>query len=200
MRGLVDRRRDRSRRGRGAARLAAVAGGDHSGESVRASSWADDVCGTVGAWEGQLEAIGDDVELNNIGARQNDGGSGDHVEGVPYVRSAIDRVIDATDQTLQEGLTRAGMPDTATATSPHAPSLPGRRRRRTSSSPSRKTSRTTRTPRPPPSPALGEAVQVLERSAIAGREVFELVAGLEPELDDAFDGSGECRRLMDEEP
>ncbi len=94
---------------------AAVAGGDHSGESVRASSWADDVCGTVGAWEGQLEAIGDDVELNNIGARQNDGGSGDHVEGVPYVRSAIDRVIDATDQTLQEGLTRAGIPDTASA-------------------------------------------------------------------------------------
>ncbi len=41
---------------------------------------------------------------------------------------------------------------------------------------------------------------MLERSAIAGREVFELVAGLEPELDDAFDGSGECRRLMDEEP
>ena len=37
-------------------------GADNKGDTVKASNWADDVCGTVGSWEGQLEAIGDDVK------------------------------------------------------------------------------------------------------------------------------------------
>ena len=40
-------------------------GRDNSGETVQPASWADDVCGTVGAWQGQLKDIGDDVRHNN---------------------------------------------------------------------------------------------------------------------------------------
>jgi hypothetical protein len=167
---------------------------------VRPDSWARDVCGAVGAWEGQLEAIGDDVELNNIGARQNDGASGDHVEGTPYVRSAIDRVIEATDQTLQRGLERAGIPDTATGEVASRAFLAWAQTtenelRAVEEALDDEPNTTAAAFR-----GLGEAVAVLERSAIAGREVFELVAGLEPELGDAFDSSGECRRLRDEDP
>jgi hypothetical protein len=35
-------------------------GRDNSGKIVRTSSWANDVCGTIGAWEGRLEDIRDD--------------------------------------------------------------------------------------------------------------------------------------------
>lgn len=88
-------------------------GRDHTGETVRASSWADDVCGTVGAWDGTLEDLRDEISHNNYGARMNDGGSGDSVEANIFVRTAITRAIRATNDVLQEGLKRAGTPDTS---------------------------------------------------------------------------------------
>ena len=36
---------------------AAGNGRDHTGEKVRVNTWAGDVCGTVGTWEGQLKDI-----------------------------------------------------------------------------------------------------------------------------------------------
>ena len=91
--------------------VAAIGNTDNTGETVRASKWADDVCGTTGAWEGQLEGIRDEMSASNFAARQNDGGSGDSVEETISVREAVDRAIRATTDTLQEGLTRAGIPD-----------------------------------------------------------------------------------------
>ena len=55
---------------------------------MRASNWAEDVCGTIGAW-GQIEAIADEVRTANAAVRPNDGGSGDSVEGTIFVRTAI---------------------------------------------------------------------------------------------------------------
>ena len=86
-------------------------GRDHTGDTVRASRWAQDVCGTTGAWEGELEGIRDELSASNFAARQNDGGSGDSVEETISVREAVDRAIRATTDTLQEGLKRAGIPD-----------------------------------------------------------------------------------------
>ena len=51
-----------------------------------AGAWADDVCGAVGAWEGQLEAIGDELDAQQRRRAAHDGGSGDAVEGTVYVR------------------------------------------------------------------------------------------------------------------
>lgn len=179
---------------------AAVGGRDNTGEEVRASSWADDVCGTVGAWEGQLEAIGDELRLNNVGARRNDGGSGDHVEGIVYVRSVVDRVIDATDQTLQEGLARAGYADT---TQGRQASLVLRNWAQDTENALiavRQSMKDDPDTTAASFAALGNAVAALERSAVQGRAAFRQVAALEPELADALDGSRECRDLMREEP
>ena len=43
----------------------------------------------------------------------NDGGSGDAVEGNVFVRAVITRAIRDTDDVLQEGIKRAGIPDTS---------------------------------------------------------------------------------------
>jgi hypothetical protein len=93
---------------------AAVGNGrDHSGEKVRANKWADDVCSTVGAWEGQLKDIREELRHNNWGARRSDGYTGDAQEEVLTIHGATDRAIRATQETLQEGLKRAGIPDTS---------------------------------------------------------------------------------------
>ena len=94
--------------------IAAASGGrDHTGDTIRASQWADASCGSVGAWAGDLKAIRDDLQRNNYAARQNDGGSGDSVEEHVSLRDAVNRAIRATEDTLQEGLKRAGNPDVA---------------------------------------------------------------------------------------
>ena len=181
--------------------VAAVDNGrDNTGETVRAERWADDVCSAVGAWEGQLEVIGDEVELNNVGTRRSDGGSGDQVEGTVYVRTAVDRVIEATDVTLQEGLKRAGTPDVprgrqaslvlrnwAQATENELVEV----KRALDEGPNTTAAAFA---------ALGQAVGALEDSALAGRAAFRQVARLDPELADAIESSGNCRRLMDDQP
>ena len=180
---------------------AADNGRDQTDETVRVESWADDVCGTVGAWEGQMEAIGDELELSNVGARRNDGGSGDHVEGTVYVRGAIDRAIEATDQTLQEGLKRAGYPDVSQGRQASAIMRDWAQ----STENGLRVSEATLDDEPNSTTAafraLGLSVASLERSAIEGRAAFARVGALDSELADALDSRGNCRRLKeDQEP
>lgn len=181
--------------------LAAATGGrDNSGETVRASTWADDVCGTVGAWEGQLEDIREEMQRNNYAARQNDGGSGDSVEEHVTVHQAVDRAIEATQDTLEEGLKRAGIPDEIRGA---AASLILRDwAERTESSLRVAKAQIRQKPR-----SVSEAfanlvppVTALARSAIAGRAAFREVAALDPALEEAVDRSGNCRRLMEDTP
>lgn len=175
-------------------------GRDHTGDTVRTSGWADDVCGTVGAWEGDLESIRNELQDSNFAARQNDGGSGDSVEQRVTLRSAVDRAIRATETTLQEGLERAGTPDLSD----------GAQASQTLQSWAQRTENNLRVAKAelkqrPDSPAaafsaLVSPVTALARSALDGRAAFRKVAALDPELADAIDGSGNCRRLMKEEP
>lgn len=181
--------------------VAAVGNGrDNTGETVRASRWADDVCGATGAWEGELEAIRDELRKSNYAARQNDGGSGDSVEETISVRQAVDRAIRATTDTLQTGLERAGNPDANRGTAASAVLAAWARR----------TERNLRVAKAlmnekPRSPAeafanLGPPVRALARSALQGRAAYKRVAALDPDLADALAGSGNCRRLMEEAP
>jgi hypothetical protein len=180
--------------------VAAVGSSDKTGETVRASSWADDVCGTTGAWEGQLEAIRDEMSASNFAARQNDGGSGDSVEQTISVREAVDRAIRATTDTLQTGLERAGIPDANQGSKASATLLTW----------ANKTEENLRLAKgllkeKPNSPAeaLGNLVPpaaALARSAVEGRAAYKRVAALDPALADALDGSRNCRDLMKETP
>lgn len=171
-------------------------GRDNSGETVRSSQWADDVCGTVGAWEGQLKGIREDLRHNNWAARRSDGGTGDSDEQIVTIRGATDRAIRATQQTLQEGLKRAGIPD---ANQGSQAALVLRDWANATEHDLRVAKAVLK--QKPTSVSEGFAslippVTALARSAVAGRAAFTKVAALDPALSDALDRSGNCRRLM----
>lgn len=179
---------------------AAIGGQDNTGESVRPSSWADDTCQTIGAWEGALEGIGDDLRSTNSAARQNDGGSGDHVEMTVYVRESVDRAIQVTNETLQEGLERAGYPDVPQG---RQAALILQNWAQQTENALIAVSETLEDEPATPSTALGgvaDAASALRASAVGGRAAFAQVAALDPELADALDGSSDCRELQDEQP
>jgi hypothetical protein len=179
---------------------AAVGSRDDTGEAVRPPAWADHTCQTIGAWEGDLEAIGDELRSTNSAARQNDGGSGDHVERTIYVREAVDRAIEVTNETLQEGLERAGYPDVAQG---REAALILRNWAQQTENALIAARQTLKDKPATPSAglvALSDAASALRASAVAGRAAFAQVAALDPEIADALDGSRDCRELQDEQP
>jgi hypothetical protein len=179
---------------------AGVANSDNTGETVSASRWADDVCGSVGAWEGQLEAIGDELQESNYGAHQNDGGSGDSVERRIFVRQAIDRAIQATRDTLRDGLKRAGFPNAPKGVQAAAIlrtwALKTEHDLRVAKQALRNDADTTSAAYS----ALEGAVAALQKSAIEGRAAFQQASGLDPALADALSGSDNCVELQKEQP
>jgi hypothetical protein len=166
--------------------IAAIDNGrDYTGQTVPVRHWADDVCGTTGAWEGQIEDIRDELRLSNFAARRSDGGSGDSVEETISLRQAVDRAISATHQTLHTGLLRAGIPSVNAG--------------------NRASSILSALKTKPTSPAeafqlLVAPAQALARSAVDGRASFKDVGQLDPDLADALSGSRNCRDLMKEKP
>jgi hypothetical protein len=179
---------------------AVVANSDNTGETVSASRWADDVCGSVGAWEGQLEAIGDEVQQSNYGAHRNDGGSGDSVERRIFVRDAIDRAIQATRDPLREGLKRAGLPDTsggvASAAIIRAWALKTEHDLRVA----KQTLRNDVDTNSQAAAALELAVNALKQSAVNGRLAFQQAGSRDTDLANAFGASDNCTELQKEQP
>jgi hypothetical protein len=181
--------------------VAAVGNGrDNTGETVRSSRWADDVCGTTGAWEGELEAIRDEMRKSNYATRQNDGGSGDSVEQTIFVREAVDRAIRATTDTLQKGLKRAGQPDANQGAQASTTLL-------TWANTTEKNLRVAKAllkekPRSP-AEAFGNLVPpaaALAVSAVQGRAAYKRVAALDPALADALNSSRNCRDVQKSAP
>jgi hypothetical protein len=177
---------------------AAVAGQDNTGQTVSAQGWADDVCGTIGAWEGQLEAIRDELDQSNYAARRNDGGSGDSVERTLVVRAAIDRAIQATNDTLREGLKRAGSPEgvggQAAALALRAWALKTEHDLRVAKAILNRNPGSTTAAYE----ALTAATRALQQSLVTGRAVLVRAAGAEG-LADAFSGSDNCQALREEQ-
>ena len=92
---------------------AAIGGRDESGETVPAGEWAQSVCGAVGVWRGELEAIVDDVRNPNA---ETAAGSEEPQSETPqgrtgFIRKGLERTVGATE-TLVEGIDNAGVPDT----------------------------------------------------------------------------------------
>lgn len=92
---------------------AAIGSRDESGEQVTAGEWAQSVCGAVGVWRGEIEAIVEDVRTPN--ASSTAGGEEPQSETpqgrTGFVRKGLERAVQATE-TLVEGVDRAGIPDT----------------------------------------------------------------------------------------
>jgi hypothetical protein len=91
---------------------AAIGGDDDTDETVTALEWADNVCGTVLVWRGEMESIVDGVRAagqagtsgTESGAQSPQGRSGSVLTG-------LEQALLATE-TMVEGIARAGVPDT----------------------------------------------------------------------------------------
>jgi hypothetical protein len=87
---------------------------DESGEPVTAGEWAQNTCGAVGVWRGEIEAIVDDIRTPS--STSTAGGEEPQSETpqgrAGFVRKGLERAVQATE-TLVEGIDNAGIPDTA---------------------------------------------------------------------------------------
>jgi hypothetical protein len=92
---------------------ALVGNRDDSDETVPAGQWAQSVCGAVGVWRGQLEAIVEDIRTPGAaGATGTEEPQSETPQGrTGFVRSGLERAIQATE-TMVEGIDNAGVPDT----------------------------------------------------------------------------------------
>jgi hypothetical protein len=87
---------------------------DDSGETVPAGAWAQSVCGAVGVWRGELEAIVEDIRTPSA---TPPAGSEEPQSETPqgrrgFVRSGLERAVQATE-TMVEGVENAGIPESA---------------------------------------------------------------------------------------
>ena len=85
---------------------------DKSGETVPASAWAQSVCGAVGTWRGEMEAIVRDVRnppsRGSLGVEEP---QSETPQGrTELVRTGLESGVRAT-KTLVEGIENAGTPD-----------------------------------------------------------------------------------------
>ena len=86
---------------------------DERGEPVTAGEWAQNVCGSVGAWRGELEAIVDDIRTPSAVSTAGEEPQSETPQGrTGFVRKGLERTVRAAE-TLVEGIDRAGVPDTA---------------------------------------------------------------------------------------
>jgi hypothetical protein len=82
-------------------------------ETVTAGQWAQNVCGTVAVWRGQIETIVDDVRNPpSRGSLGTEEPQSETPQGrTALVREGLERAVQATDGAI-EGIERAGTPDT----------------------------------------------------------------------------------------
>ena len=85
---------------------------DDNGETVTAGEWAQNVCGAVGVWRGEVEAIVEDVRTPNANAAGGEEPQSETPQGrTGFVRKGLERGVEAT-KTMVEGIDNAGVPDT----------------------------------------------------------------------------------------
>ncbi len=86
---------------------------DKRGDTVTAGEWAQNVCGAVGVWRGEAEAIVEDIRTPNANAVAGEEPQSETPQGrTGFVRKGLERGVEAAD-TLVEGVDNAGIPDTA---------------------------------------------------------------------------------------
>jgi hypothetical protein len=86
---------------------------DRRGETVTAGEWAQNVCGSVAVWRGELEAIIDEVQApSSANAAVGEEPQSETPQGrTAFIRKGLDRTVQAAE-VLVEGVDNAGVPDT----------------------------------------------------------------------------------------
>lgn len=92
--------------------VALIGDDDDTGETVSALEWADNVCGTVLVWRGELETIVDGVRSSGqAGTSGSESGAESPQGRSGSVLTGLEQALLATE-TMVEGIARAGVPDT----------------------------------------------------------------------------------------
>ena len=85
---------------------------DDEGEPVTAGEWAQNVCGAVGVWRGEIEATIEQIRTPSAnGAPGSEPQSETPQSRTGFVRKGLERSVQATE-TMVEGIDNAGVPDT----------------------------------------------------------------------------------------
>ena len=83
---------------------------DDRDESVSAGQWAQSVCGAVGVWRGEVEAIVEDVRTPAATAAEEP--QSETTQGrTGFIRAGLERAVQSAE-TLVEGVENAGVPET----------------------------------------------------------------------------------------
>ncbi len=92
---------------------ALIGDNDRRGETVTAGEWAQNVCGSVAVWRGQLEAIIDDVQdPSAANAAVGEEPQSETPQGrTAFIRKGLDRTVEAA-KVMVDGVDNAGVPDT----------------------------------------------------------------------------------------
>ncbi len=92
---------------------ALIGDGDRRGETVPAGEYAQNVCGAIGVWRGELESIVEDIRTPT--SESTAGGEEPQSETpqgrTGFLRKSVERGVQAAE-TLVEGIDNAGVPDT----------------------------------------------------------------------------------------
>ena len=85
---------------------------DEGGETVTGGEWAQNVCGAVGVWRGEVEAIVEDLRTPNANATSGEEPQSETPQGrTGFVRKGLERGVQAAE-TMVVGIDNAGIPDT----------------------------------------------------------------------------------------
>ena len=85
---------------------------DDGGEPVSAGEWAQNVCGAVGVWRGEIEAIVEDIRTPSASSTVGEEPQSETPQGrTGFVRAGLEQGVQATE-TMVEGVDNAGIPDT----------------------------------------------------------------------------------------
>lgn len=85
---------------------------DDGGEPVTAGEWAQNVCGAVGAWRGEIEAIVEDIRTPSASSTGGEEPQSETPQGrTGFVRAGLEQGVQATE-TMVVGVDNAGIPET----------------------------------------------------------------------------------------
>ena len=85
---------------------------DEEGEPVTAGEWAQNVCGAIGVWRGEVEAIVEDLRTPNANTAGGEEPQSETPQGrTGYIRKGLERGVQAAE-TLVVGVENAGIPET----------------------------------------------------------------------------------------
>lgn len=178
---------------------AMVGNRDDSGETVPAGQWAQSVCGSIGVWRGEIEAIVDGIRQAPATGTGLEEPQSQTPQGSPsLVRSGLEETVRATE-VLVTGIDNAGVPDTGQG---EAAAMQVASWADTSLANLNKAEDSLDTEAATPEAAIAQltgAASAIRLVVVSGYETLSDVAVLDSELAAAIHESSTCQELMAEQ-